>query len=53
MDLDEANYWYTKAIEQDNTATSDVKYFEGQKNVLNFEYWKKVIQKKIIKNNKK
>ena len=46
MDLDEANYWYTKAIEQDNMAASDVKYFEDQKNVINFEYWKKSPRKK-------
>ena len=45
-DLEEANYWYTKAIEQDNVAASNiVKYFEDQKNVLNFDYWKKKSRK--------
>ena len=45
-DLEEANYWYTKAVEQDNVAASNiVKYFEDQKNVLNFDYWKKKSRK--------
>ena len=46
-DLEKANYWHNKSTEQDNATTSNiVKYFEDQKNVLNFEYWKK----KPIKN---
>ena len=45
-DLEKANYWYTKAVEQDNVAASNiVKYFEDQKNVLNFDYWKKKSRK--------
>ena len=45
-DLEEANYWYTKVVEQDNAAASNiVKYFEDQKNILNFEYWKKKSRK--------
>ena len=46
-DLEKSKYWYTKTVEQDNAAASNiVKYFEDQKNVLNFDYWKK----KLIKN---
>jgi len=38
-DLEKANYWHNKATERDNVAA--FKYFEDQKNVLNFHYWKK------------
>ena len=45
-DLEKAFCWYEKATEQDNATTSNiVKYFEDQKNVLNFEYWKKKSRK--------
>ena len=45
-DLGKANYWYNKSTEQDNATTSNiVKYFEDQKNVLNFDYWKKKSRK--------
>ena len=37
-DLEKANYWHNKATERDNVAA--FKYFEDQKNVFNFHYWK-------------